>query len=118
NLRTQLDRMLKRIGFPKLEKPFNNLRASARYDLEQSMKFTPDELNAWFGHSEQVARAYYGRIGEEAFEKAAEYAHSPAHSPLKVAGVRRRSQKSKSPGKAAYSDAKKVYQHTPEDSNL
>ena len=71
NLRTQLARFIERAGLPELPKPFMNMRASARFDFEQYGQFTSDELNAWFGHSEAIARKHYGRLADVSYSKAA-----------------------------------------------
>ncbi len=70
NMRTQLGRFIKRAGLPEIPKPFINFRASARFDFEQAKLFTSDELNAWFGHCEAVARKHYGRLSDVSYNKA------------------------------------------------
>jgi len=57
NLRTQLGRIIEKAGIVPWQKPFVNLRASCRTDLEE--RFPSHVIDSWMGHSTKVAKAHY-----------------------------------------------------------
>ena len=63
NLRTQMVRLIELAGIVPWEKPFVNLRASCRTDLEQ--RFKPHVCDAWMGHSSKVAAKHYLQVTED-----------------------------------------------------
>src|SRR5262249_21297141 len=79
NLRTQLCRIIRRAALSPWPRLFQNLRSSRRTELEHS--WPGHVLDAWFGHSEKVAKAHYLQIREEDFQRAAQ---SGAASAAKV----------------------------------
>lgn len=74
NLRTQLNRIIRRAGLAPWPRPFHNLRASAQTEL--AARFPGHVVCGWLGNSEAVAQAHYLQIRESDF--AAALAESPA----------------------------------------
>ena len=68
NLRTQLGRIIERAGLVPWAKPFVNLRASCRTDLEE--RFPSHVVDAWLGHSTRVARKHYLQVTEAHWDRA------------------------------------------------
>ncbi|WP_430454716.1 tyrosine-type recombinase/integrase [Rhodopirellula europaea] len=68
NLRTNLTRIIERAGLVPWPKPFVNLRASCRTDLEE--RFPSHVVDAWLGHSTKVARKHYLQVTEAHHERA------------------------------------------------
>ncbi len=81
NLRTQLERIIKRAGVKPWQKLFHNLRASCETDLAKihPIKAVCD----WIGNSVTVAQRHYLQTTEDDFDRAAgvETAHNPAQQP-------------------------------------
>jgi integrase len=69
NLRTQLQRILKRAGVKSWPKLFQNLRASRATEL--AAQFPAHVAAAWLGHSTLVAQKHYWQVTDADFEKAA-----------------------------------------------
>lgn len=69
NLRTQLNRIIKRAGLKPWPKPFQNLRSSRQTEL--SAEFPAHVVCAWIGNSEKVAAEHYLQVREEDFQRAA-----------------------------------------------
>jgi integrase len=70
NLRTTFLKIVDRAGVPRFPKPFNNLRASRRTELERTGRFPNHVLNDWFGHSGEVAETYYLQTTEDDYAEA------------------------------------------------
>ncbi len=70
NLRTQLGRIIQTAGLIPWPKPFNNLRASRRTELQE--QFPSHVIDAWMGHSTKVAERHYLQVTEEHWTKAIE----------------------------------------------
>ncbi len=71
NLRTQLEKIIRRAGVKKLPKIFVNLRASAACDLVD--RYGIRAAKAWLGHSAQVMLKHYDRgASENDFRRAIE----------------------------------------------
>ncbi len=68
NLRTQLGRILGRVGVVPWPKLFVNLRASARTDLQEV--FPSHVCDSWLGHSTRVAERHYLQTTEGHWERA------------------------------------------------
>ena len=69
NLRTGLEKILKRAGVPQWPKLFQNLRASRETELMASG--TPAHvIHAWLGNSREVAEDHYLMVTDTDFEKA------------------------------------------------
>jgi integrase len=69
NLRTQLERIIKRAGLKPWPKLFQNLRASRATELA---KIHPAHVAAeWLGHSRAIAAEHYWRVTDEDYERAA-----------------------------------------------
>ena len=72
NLRTQLQRIIKRAGVEPWPKLFHNLRATRQTELSES---TPGHVVcAWLGNTPQVAKAHYLQVTDAHFEAAAKIA--------------------------------------------
>lgn len=69
NLRTQLERIIKRAGVKPWPKLFNNLRASRETELEET--YPSHVVCAWLGNSPDVARKHYLQVRDSDFERAA-----------------------------------------------
>lgn len=68
NLRTQLERIIRRAGLQPWPKLFHNLRASRQTELEES--FPSHVVCAWIGNSERVARLHYLQVTDDHFDRA------------------------------------------------
>ena len=72
NLRTQLQRIIKRAGVEPWPKPFNNLRSSCETDLCE--RFPIHVVTAWLGNTTEIAIKHYLQVTNEHFRSAAESA--------------------------------------------
>jgi hypothetical protein len=78
NLRTQLERILKRLQINPWPKLFQNLRASCETEL---LKTYPIHVVAtWMGHSPKVALQHYAQVTDADFAKAAGVAPNPTRA--------------------------------------
>ena len=68
NLRTQLERIIKKAGLEPWPKLFHNLRASRQTELENV--FPSHVVCKWIGNSQAVARKHYLQVTDEHFEMA------------------------------------------------
>jgi len=69
NLRTQLERIIKRAGLKTWPKLFQNMRASRETELAQD--YPMHVVCAWIGNSQAVAAKHYLQVREEDFQRAA-----------------------------------------------
>ena len=69
NLRTQLNRIIKRAGLKAWPKLFQNLRSTRQTELEED--FPTHVVCAWMGNSRPVAMKHYLQVTDEHFERAA-----------------------------------------------
>jgi hypothetical protein len=77
NLRTQLQRIIRKASLEPWPKLFHNLRATRQTELEET--FPSHVVCAWIGNSEKVARQHYLQTTEEHFERAVQNTvHPPA----------------------------------------
>jgi integrase len=72
NLRTQLQRIIRKAGLEPWEKPFQNLRSTRETELAET--FPIHVCCAWLGNSQSVARKHYLQLTDEHFQKAAQQA--------------------------------------------
>lgn len=70
NLRTQLQRIIKRAELESWPKLFHNLRSTRQTELEEV--FPSHVVCAWIGNSESIARKHYLQVTDDHFEKAAQ----------------------------------------------
>lgn len=70
NLRTQFGRIIESAGLFPWPKPFNNLRASRRTELQE--QFPSHVINQWLGQSTAVAERHYLQVTEEHWKAAVE----------------------------------------------
>ncbi len=68
NLRTQLNRIIRRAGLKPWSKPFQNLRSSRETELAE--EFPMHVICGWIGNSQPVAMKHYLQITDEHFERA------------------------------------------------
>lgn len=78
NLRTQFGRIIKAAGLIPWPKPFNNLRASRRTELQE--KFPSHVIDSWLGHSTKVAERHYLQVTDEHWRTAIDSrSHTGSH---------------------------------------
>lgn len=80
NLRTQLERIIRKAGLKPWPKLFQNLRSTRQTELAEH--FPAHAVCQWIGNSLAVAREHYLQVTDEHFEKAAHFqAQQAAVSP-------------------------------------
>ena len=82
NLRTQLERIIRKAGLVPWPKLFQNLRSTRETELAE--EFPIHVVCAWLGNSQAVAKKHYLQVTDEHFKQAADavesqVAHYPAH---------------------------------------
>lgn len=70
NLRTQLNRIIKRAGLVPWPKPWQNLRSTRETELLDS--WPEHVVCAWIGNTKAVAMEHYNQVTDEHFKKAAQ----------------------------------------------
>ena len=83
NLRTQLQKIIRRAGLKPWPKLWQNLRATRQTELEND--FPTHVVCSWLGNSRRVAEKHYLQVTDEHFQKAA---HNPAQYPAVSGGKR------------------------------
>jgi len=78
NLRTQLQKIIKRAGVTPWPKLWQNLRASRATEL--AGVFPGHVASAFLGHSERVAQKHYWQVTDEDFKKRAQNTTQQAHA--------------------------------------
>jgi len=68
NLRTELNRIVKRAGIIPWQKPFQNLRSTRETELMET--YPAHVVCRWIGNSEAVAKKHYLQVTDAHFEKA------------------------------------------------
>jgi len=68
NLRTQFERILKRVGAKQWPRLFHGMRASCETDLLQ--EFPSFVVSAWLGHSVAIQERHYATVRDEDFARA------------------------------------------------
>jgi len=76
NLRTQLQRILKRAGLKPWPRLFQNLRSSRESEL--ACEYPLHIVTAWIGNTARIAERHYLQVPDEFFDKAAQ---NPAQYP-------------------------------------
>lgn len=79
NLRTQLQRIIRKAGLKPWPRLFQNLRSTRETELTES--FPLHVVTAWIGNSQLVARKHYLQVTDEHFARAAQ---NPAHEAQKA----------------------------------
>ena len=79
NLPSRFNRIVKAAGLKPWPKPFQNMRATRRTEL-QAEGHASHKLNCWFGHSQQVAEQSYLQVSDDDFAKAVDLAPQLAPS--------------------------------------
>ena len=77
NLRTQLIRIVKRVGLTPWQKPFQNLRSTRETELCE--EYPIHVACAWIGNSTTIASKHYLQVTDEHFERAVQNAVQQAH---------------------------------------
>lgn len=80
NLRTQLERILKRAGLEPWPRLFQNLRSTRETEL--AGEYTLHVVTYWIGNTARIAAKHYLQIPDDVYEKAAQNA---AHEAQKEA---------------------------------
>ena len=78
NLRTQLQKIIKRAGVTPWPKLWQNLRASRATELARV--FPGHVASAFLGHSEAMAQKHYWQVTDEDFKKATQNTTQQAHA--------------------------------------
>jgi integrase len=76
NLRTQLERIIRRAGVTPWGKPWQNLRSTRETELME--EYPAHVVCAWIGNSESVARKHYLQLTDEHFARAVQGGPSKA----------------------------------------
>jgi integrase len=80
NLRTRMEKVIKRAGLTPWPKLFQNLRSTRQTELEES--FPSHVVCAWIGNSEAVARRHYLQVTDGHFERAVAGAPEAVQNPV------------------------------------
>jgi len=83
NLRTQLQRIIRRAGLKPWPKLWQNLRATRATELAREY---PQHLAAWCGHSIRIADAHYWQVTDADFAQAIGYPARPVTNDSQTAG--------------------------------
>ena len=78
NLRTQLNRIIRRAGLTPWPKLFQNLRSTRQTELVETQPL--HRVCAWLGNSEIVATKHYLQVTDAHFEEANSALHNPVQS--------------------------------------
>ena len=68
NLRTQLERIIRRAGLKPWPKPFQNCRSTRETELAE--RFPMHVVCAWIGNTQAVAAKHYLQVRDEDFDRA------------------------------------------------
>ena len=85
NLRTQLQRIIRRAGLKAWPKRFQNLRSTRQTELEgEHPSFV---VCAWLGNSQAVAKAHYLQVTDAHFEAATKAVQNPVQQSAAPSGI-------------------------------
>ena len=84
NLRTTMEKIIRRAGLTPWPRLFHNLRSSCETQL--TARFPQHVVAAWMGHSETVAVKHYLQVTDEHFQQAIEAVQNPAQQASGDAG--------------------------------
>ncbi len=98
NLRTTMEKIVKRAGLTPWKRLFHNLRASRQTELED--RFPSHVVCKWMGNSESIARKHYLKVTDEHFavataERYAKFDASAMQKPMQSAAVRKSNERNK-----------------------
>jgi hypothetical protein len=88
NLRTQLERIVRRAGLEPWGKPWQNLRSTRETELMEC--FPAHVVCGWIGNSEAVARKHYLQVTDEHFDRAVRGDEEAAQNPAQQAHAAKR----------------------------
>ena len=80
NLRTQLERIIRKAGLTPWQKPFQNLRSTRETELAEA--YPMHVVCKWLGNSELVAAKHYLQLTDDHFKRAV---HKPMNNALQNA---------------------------------
>lgn len=80
NLRTQLERIIRRAGLQSWPKLFQNLRSTRETELAE--RFPIQVVTEWIGNSPQVAQRHYLQVTEEHFQQALKPVSEAVQNPV------------------------------------
>ena len=80
NLRTQLERIIRKAGLEPWGKPWQNCRSTRATELEG--RFPSHVVRAWLGHSEAVAAKFYLQTTDEHYRQALEPVPEAVQKPV------------------------------------
>lgn len=91
NLRTQLERIIRKAGLSPWPRLFHNLRSTRQTELTE--RFPSHVVTAWIGNTERVAEGHYLQVTDTHFSRAIQIpesaAQNPAQSGAELAGIER-----------------------------
>lgn len=90
NLRTQLERIIRRAGLVPWGKPWQNLRSTRETELMES--YPAHVVCTWIGNSEAVARKHYLQVTDDHFERAIRGDHEAAQNAAQSAHATKRTE--------------------------
>jgi integrase len=93
NLRTQLERIVRRAGLEPWPKLFQNLRATRQTELEA--EFPLHVVCRWLGNSPKIAAKHYLQVTDEHFDKALQKAVHAVQNPVQHPAADSRSEPQK-----------------------
>jgi len=79
NLRTEMNRIIRKAGLVPWKKPFNNLRSTRETELNEV--FPAHVVASWIGHSVKIAKDHYLQVTKEHHQRALEYRAKTDDSP-------------------------------------
>lgn len=119
NLRTQLERIIKRAGLKPWPKLFQNLRSTRETELAES--FPIHVVCEWIGNSQAVAKKHYLQVTDAHFEAAKKAQQNPQQSAADKGGpgwTGKDTNPQKTPRKRKNPDKVGVCEWAAQDSNL
>ncbi|MBW3600624.1 MAG: site-specific integrase, partial [Planctomycetes bacterium] len=87
NLRTTMEKIIKRAGLKPWPKLFQNLRSTRQTELAE--EFPAHVVCEWIGNSQAVAAEHYLQTTEEHFARAARTTHKTTHGTAEMSGNER-----------------------------
>ena len=79
NLRTTMEKIVRRAGLTPWPRLFHNLRSSRETELAE--RFPMHVVAAWLGHTETIAQKHYLQVTDQHFAAAVQAAQNPAQQP-------------------------------------
>ena len=102
NLRTQLNRIIKRAGLKVWPKLFQNLRSTRETELNED--FPTHVVCKWIGNSPKVAAKHYLQVTDDHFRRASEAVQNPVQQPSEHGGTEQNSSETAEAESAFFND--------------